>query len=90
MAEAHPLLILMGCVVRREREAQNLTQAALAERARLTAEYVREIEHGRANPSFLRLDRLARDGLGIPISELFAMAGAEAEQPARANPLAGP
>ena len=75
MQTPHPLLPLIGKVVRCERKAQGFTQAQLGVRAGTSAEYVREVEHGRANPSFTRLDRIARSGLGMPLEDILASVG---------------
>jgi ribosome-binding protein aMBF1 (putative translation factor) len=50
MAERPPLLVAFGQWVRSEREARGWTQAVLAERIGMRVTYLREIEHGRANP----------------------------------------
>jgi transcriptional regulator with XRE-family HTH domain len=58
-------------VVKKLREDQGLTQAALAKRAGVTEAYVSMIESGvRKNPSLPTLKRLAR-ALGVPVGELL-------------------
>jgi ribosome-binding protein aMBF1 (putative translation factor) len=50
MGERPPLLVAFGQRVRSEREARGWTQTVLAERVEVRVTYLREIEHGRANP----------------------------------------
>ena len=64
-----PILTNFGLNVRRQREAQKLTQEALAEKANLHPTYVSGIERGVRNPSLLIIARMAK-GLGASVSEL--------------------
>jgi transcriptional regulator with XRE-family HTH domain len=57
-----------GRRVRELREQAGLRQLELAARARCSAYYLREIEHGRANPSNVMLYRLAA-ALGVTIDD---------------------
>ncbi|TKD03392.1 XRE family transcriptional regulator [Polyangium fumosum] len=58
-----------GKEVRRRREALGLTLEQLAERARLTPNYIGGIEAGRRDPSLSSVLALAK-GLGVPPGEL--------------------
>ncbi len=78
MSDWRSLLAIVGRQVKHEREAQGMTQTALAERAGVRVARVREIEHGRGNPAFPALDHLVRIGLHIPLSDLIAAAEREA------------
>ena len=51
---------LLGRVLRRYREAADLTQEMLGARASVTKNYVSDVEAGRRNPTFLVLGRLLR------------------------------
>ncbi len=51
------------------REARGLTQATLAKRARITREYVSKLESGRASPTLVTLERIAKS-LGLTVAEL--------------------
>lgn len=84
-APRHPLLPAIGRVMRQEREARGLTQETVARRAGLRVEYVREIEHGRADPGFAKLAMLARQGLGLRIKELMIAADKESDAMAVAD-----
>lgn len=64
-----PILTNFGLNVRRQREAQKLTQEALAEKASLHPTYVSGIERGVRNPSLLIIARIAT-GLGISVAQL--------------------
>ncbi|MEZ6195644.1 MAG: shikimate kinase [Planctomycetota bacterium] len=64
-----PLLEELGLRLRRLRDAQGLTLSELAERGRLSRRYLTELEAGRANPSLLKLARLAQV-LRIPLGRL--------------------
>ena len=51
----------LGARIKQYREARGLSQAALAERARLSRVYVQKLEAGeKLNPSFEALERIAR------------------------------
>lgn len=52
-------LVSLGLNIRRIREANNLTQEALAERCDLDSTYISGIERGVRNPSIISLTRLA-------------------------------
>jgi transcriptional regulator with XRE-family HTH domain len=65
------VLSTFGLNVRKLREANALTQEALAEKAELDSTYISGIERGVRNPSLLSIVRVAK-GLGAPLSELCA------------------
>jgi transcriptional regulator with XRE-family HTH domain len=52
------------------REAKGLSQADLAEKAKLAREHVNRLEAGRHGPTLVVLQRLAR-ALGIPLMKLL-------------------
>jgi len=56
------------------REARGVSQAALAERAGLTREYVNKLEAGKYDPTLGTLGRLAK-ALGITERALLARGG---------------
>lgn len=68
--EKHPDLIALGKRIRALRKEAKLTQGELPERAKLSANYVGEIERGERNPSALALFAVAA-GLAIARSSLF-------------------
>ena len=82
MADWRPLLVVVGRMVKYAREAQGLSQTALAARAGVHVKGVREIEHGRGNPAFPTLARLVRDGLRISPTDLIVAAEREVSEPA--------
>ncbi len=51
------------------RAKQNLSQRALAERAKMSQTYLSNVETGKADPSLSTLKRLAH-ALGVTVSEL--------------------
>jgi len=58
-------------VIQKLREAKGMTQRDLAERAKVTAGYVAQIELGqKKNPSLAVLQRLAK-ALGVPVTRLL-------------------
>ena len=61
----------LGNVIRKLRTERELTQAALAKRAKVKKQYVTMLESGaRKNPSLAVLKRIA-DALGVPVTELL-------------------
>jgi putative transcriptional regulator len=52
------------------REAKGVSQAVLAERAKITREYVNKLEAGRYDPTVGVLQRLAK-ALGVPVTALL-------------------
>jgi transcriptional regulator with XRE-family HTH domain len=69
MRKRDSILVSLGLNVRRQREAQDLTQEALAEKAGLDQTYISGIERGVRNPGIKNVARVAR-ALGIPTAEL--------------------
>jgi transcriptional regulator with XRE-family HTH domain len=64
-------LVFLGQNIRQKREANDLTQEALAELCDLDSTYISGIERGVRNPSVMSLIRLAK-GLDITVSQLCA------------------
>jgi transcriptional regulator with XRE-family HTH domain len=60
----------MGKTLKRLRTRNKLSQAALAQRAGLSREYVNKIEAGRYDPPLSTLNALAK-ALGVPVTELL-------------------
>lgn len=69
MSKPDPLLAALGRNVRRRREARELTQEKLAEKASLDPTYISDIERGRRNPGIKNVARLAK-ALGLTTAEL--------------------
>ena len=58
-------------VLKEHRAAMELTQMALAKRAKVTQTYIAKLESGdKKNPSLAILQRLAK-ALGVPLTELL-------------------
>ena len=64
------VLAALGQNVRRRREARELTQEKLAERAGLDPTYISGIERGLRNPGIKNVARLAK-ALGLTTAELL-------------------
>jgi transcriptional regulator with XRE-family HTH domain len=62
---------LVGRNIRAARTAKGLTQWQLAERSRLSADFIGKAERGTTSPSIESLDQIAK-ALGLPLRELFA------------------
>ena len=60
----------MGMRLRKLRKARKMSQAALAERAGISREYVRKLEAGAQDPTVGMLTKLAK-ALGVPVTELL-------------------
>jgi transcriptional regulator with XRE-family HTH domain len=69
MPKRDSVLAKLGLNVRKRREARELTQEKLAERAGLDATYISGIERGLRNPGIKNVAKLAR-ALGLPTAEL--------------------
>jgi transcriptional regulator with XRE-family HTH domain len=65
-----PRHLALGKAVRTLREARDLTQESLADRAEMSANYVGDAERGERNISVRALWLLA-DGLNVPASTLL-------------------
>ena len=69
MPKRNGILASLGLNVRRRREARELTQEKLAEKAGLDPTYISGIERGLRNPGIKNVARLAK-ALGLSTSEL--------------------
>ncbi len=69
MSNHDPVLAKLGLNVRKRREARELTQETLAERADLDPTYISGIERGLRNPGIKNVARLAK-ALGFSTAEL--------------------
>ena len=69
MPKRDTVLAALGQNVRRRREARELTQEKLAEKAGLDPTYISGIERGLRNPGIKNVARLAR-ALGLTTAEL--------------------
>jgi transcriptional regulator with XRE-family HTH domain len=69
MPKRDPVLAKLGLNVRKRREARELTQEKLAERANLDATYISGIERGLRNPGIKNVAKLAK-ALGLSTAEL--------------------
>jgi transcriptional regulator with XRE-family HTH domain len=69
MPKRDSVLVKLGLNVRKRREARELTQENLAERASLDATYISGIERGLRNPGIKNVAKLAK-ALGLTTAEL--------------------
>jgi len=69
MPKRDSVLAKLGLNVRKRREARELTQENLAERAGLDATYISGIERGLRNPGIKNVAKLAK-ALGLTTAEL--------------------
>jgi transcriptional regulator with XRE-family HTH domain len=69
MSKRDSVLAKLGLNVRKRREARELTQETLAERASLDPTYISGIERGLRNPGIKNIAKLAK-ALGVSTSEL--------------------
>jgi transcriptional regulator with XRE-family HTH domain len=60
----------MGARIRKLREQREMSQAALARKAKITREYVNKLEAGRYDPTMGVLQRIAR-ALDVSVTELL-------------------
>jgi transcriptional regulator with XRE-family HTH domain len=60
----------IGMKLKRVRESKGLSQATLAQRAKITREYVNKLEAGRYDPTVGVLQRLAK-ALSVPVTALL-------------------
>jgi transcriptional regulator with XRE-family HTH domain len=75
MRKRDSTLLSLGLNVRRKREALDLTQEALAEKANLDQTYISGIERGVRNPGIKNVARIAK-ALGVTTAELCKGVGA--------------
>lgn len=69
--QRHEILRQVGANLRSLRRERDLTQQDVAERAKVSVNYVSEVERGLRNPSVLTLARIAKAGLGVELTELL-------------------
>jgi transcriptional regulator with XRE-family HTH domain len=69
MATHDPVLSALGRNIRRRREAINISQEKLAEKAGLDQTYISGIECGRRNPGIKNVAKLAK-ALGLSTADL--------------------
>jgi len=69
MPKRNGTLAALGTNVRRQRDAQGLTQEKLAEKAGLDPTYISGIERGLRNPGIKNVARLAK-ALGLTTAQL--------------------
>ena len=69
MPKRNGILATLGLNVRQKREAKELTQEKLAEKAGLDPTYISGIERGLRNPGIKNVAKLAR-ALGLTTAEL--------------------
>lgn len=70
MVKRDPLLFAFGQSVAKHRQAEELSQEALAERANINRTYLSDIERGVRNPGVRNVIRLAK-ALGIKTAKLM-------------------
>ncbi len=70
----------LGAAVKAIREEKNISQVALSGVSGFRQSWISEVEHGRRNPSFSNVVRLA-GGLGVRTSALVRRAEALADEP---------
>jgi transcriptional regulator with XRE-family HTH domain len=64
----------LGRLIQQERERQGLSIEAVAARAELSVRWVREVERARTACDLPSLEALAREGLGLALSEVIEAA----------------
>ena len=69
----HLTVSALGGAIRKQRRHLDLSQGALATRAKVDASHLGELERGRGNPRFTTLRAIA-EGLELPLSKLFLLA----------------
>jgi transcriptional regulator with XRE-family HTH domain len=81
MAALSPRHRALGDAIRKLRQQRGMTQDVLADRAKMSENYVGDAERGERNISLRALWQLA-DGFGISASELLREAERQAKQAA--------
>lgn len=66
----NPALVSLGAAIRAERQAQGLSQEALADKANIDRSYMGGVERGEHNIAIMNLLKIA-DALGVKASELL-------------------
>ena len=74
-----PDLVALGRAVRAIREVRGMSQVEMAEATGFRQSWISSVEHGRRNPSWNNVVRLA-DGLGVRPSALVKRAEALADE----------
>jgi transcriptional regulator with XRE-family HTH domain len=74
LLRTRPALIDFGQQLRRIRTAAQMSQVELARRALMGEKFIRDMEHGRENPSLESMVLLA-DGLGCEMADFFPRKG---------------
>ena len=75
MPSSPPDAHALGQAVRAIRDERGLSQVQVAEATGFIQAWISHVEHGRRNPSFNNVVRLA-EGLGVSVSELMKRAEA--------------
>ena len=75
----------LGQRIRDLRQARELTQEQLGERARVSYKFIGDVERGKGNPTVTWLDSVAK-GLGVALKDLVAD---DAPRPVTYLPLSG-
>ena len=70
MPPMHPVVRRFARRLRQARQAAELTQAALAARAKLTRPYITQLEGGVREPSIVTVVTLTK-ALGVPVAKLL-------------------
>lgn len=70
----HPTLVALGASIRAERQAQGLSQEALADKAGVDRSYMGGVERGEHNIAIVNLQKIA-DALQIKTSALLEKSG---------------
>ncbi len=68
----------IGNAIKLCRTRKRMTQAVLAEKARISAPYLSQLEQGKRDPALSALERIA-NALGIPLNILFFLAAGRGE-----------
>jgi len=87
-ADQGAALQALGRVIRELRDAKGKTQAAIAEATGLTEQYIRKIERGKGNPSYLALQRIAA-ALGLDLQRLAVLVRADRDAEGGPGPRDG-
>ncbi len=61
----------MSATIRKLRERQNMTQAELAEKVRVTQGYISQLEAGTKKELGAKIAMRLADALGVPVTELL-------------------
>jgi transcriptional regulator with XRE-family HTH domain len=80
MPDATPNVAALGRAVYAIRTQRGMSQVQLAEATGFRQSWISNVEHGRRNPSWSNVVRLAA-GLGVPASALVKRAEALADEP---------